>query len=39
MAIKKFLFGTDSHGDQIDRETAKRFLQAERKSLNQWSQT
>lgn len=27
MAIKKFLFGTDSHGDQIDRKTAERFLQ------------
>lgn len=26
MAIKKFLFGTDSHGDMIDHDTATRFL-------------
>ena len=26
MAVKKFLFGTDSHGDQIDCDTSRRFL-------------
>ncbi|HAF39763.1 MAG TPA: hypothetical protein DCG72_12310 [Gammaproteobacteria bacterium] len=26
MAAKKFLFGTDSHGDMIDPDSAKRFI-------------
>jgi len=27
MAIKKFVFGTDSHGDMIDKNTRKAFLE------------